>query len=420
MDSEIQITEEKRNWLSSLSPVELMDLYCEGTLKILEDEHVKAPIDINIYRTSITKEHQTLKISLTMTGIIAKLKVIGMYYSKINNTPQMDNLDYGLKLFLNNLTQQYKNGYFSEEQYISTRKLIIEYILDEVVDDIRKFTFKGYGNIPHYDMMFLLHEFAYRSPVHQNIYNYKGNDIRRTLVGRIEITTVNKYQDYKLNVQNIENQLLDGIRDFAYNIEEIVDIIFVQKEVQYRLSVLNELYFNFEHFLSVLIKTFRMNDETLGKRKIFKKQGYLAKVFDELDIKHHIDYSIISKEIENRCVESSSKYLELFKQDDKQTINLVEIFLKIIDMRNSLHANGFANKSTNEFSIAKMNFSEVKKDEQFSSMAMHQLVALLVISLYTMELIIEKLSLIEEINGVKVPDVIVDKYVEYIRELSSN
>jgi len=420
MDSEIQITEEKRNWLSSLSPVELMDLYCEGTLKILEDEHVKAPIDINIYRTSITKEHQTLKISLTMTGIIAKLKVIGMYYSKINNTPQMDNLDYGLKLFLNNLTQQYKNGYFSEEQYISTRKLIIEYILDEVVDDIRKFTFKGYGNIPHYDMMFLLHEFAYRSPVHQNIYNYKGNDIRRTLVGRIEITTVNKYQDYKLNVQNIENQLLDGIRNFAYNIEEIVDIIFVQKEVQYRLSVLNELYFNFEHFLSVLIKTFRMNDETLGKRKIFKKQGYLAKVFDELDIKHHIDYSIISKEIENRCVESSSKYLELFKQDDKQIINLVEIFLKIIDMRNSLHANGFANKSTNEFSIAKMNFSEVKKDEQFSSMAMHQLVALLVISLYTMELIIEKLSLIEEINGVKVPDVIVDKYVEYIRELSSN
>ena len=397
-----------------------MDVYCEGTLKILEDEHVKAPININIHRTSITKEHQTLKISLTMTGIIAKLKVIGMYYSKINNTPQMDNLDYGLKLFLNDLTQQYKDGYFSEEQYMNTRKLIIEYILDEIVDDIRKFTFKGYENIPHYDMIFLLHEFAYRSPVHQNIYNYKGNDIRRTLVGRIEITTVNKYQDYKLNVQNIENQLLDGIRDFAYNIEEIVDIIFVQKEVQYRLSVLNELYFNFEHFLSVLIKTFRMNDETLGKRKIFKKQGYLAKVFDELDIKHHIDYSIISKEIENRCVESSSKYLELFKQDDKQTINLVEIFLKIIDMRNSLHANGFANKSTNEFSIAKMNFSEVKKDEQFSSMAMHQLVALLVISLYTMELIIEKLSLIEEINGVKVPDVIVDKYVEYIRELSSN
>jgi len=420
MDSEIQITEEKRNWLSSLSPVELMDVYCEGTLKILEDEHVKAPININIHRTSITKEHQTLKISLTMTGVIAKLKVIGMYYSKINNTPQMDNLDYGLKLFLNDLTQQYKDGYFSEEQYMNTRKLIIEYILDEIVDDIRKFTFKGYENIPHYDMIFLLHEFAYRSPVHQNIYNYKGEDIRRTLIGRIEITTVNKYQDYKLNVQNIENQLLDGIRDFAYNIKEIVDIIFVQKEVQYRLSVLNELYFNFEHFLSVLIKTFRMNDETLGKKKISKKQSYLARVFDELDIKQHIDYSIISKEIENRCVESSSKYLELFKQDDKQTINLIEIFLKIVDMRNSLHANGFANKSTNEFSIAKMNFNEVKKDEQFSSMAMHQLVALLVISSYTMELIIEKLSSIEEINGVKVPDVIVDKYVEHIRELSSD
>jgi len=415
----MQTTEEQRNWLLSLSPVEIMDVYCEGTLKILEDEHVKAPIDINIHRTNITKEHQTLKISLAMTGVIVKLKVIGMYYSKINNTPQMGDLDYGLKLFLNDLTQQYKNEYFSEEQYINTRKLIIEYILDDIIDDLREFAFIGYKDIPHYDMMFLLHEFAYRSPVHQNIYNYKGNDIRRTLIGRIEITTLNKYQDYKLNIQNIENQLLDGIRDFAYNIKEIVDILFVQKEVQYRLSVLNELYFNFEHFLSVLIKTFRMNDETIGKKKISKKQGYLARVFDELDIKHHIDYSIISKEIESRCVESSSKYLELFKQDEKQTINLIEIFLKIIDMRNSLHANGSANKNTNEFSIAKIHFGEVKKDEQFSSMAMHQLVALLVISSYTMELIIKKLSSIEEINSVKVPDIIIDEYVENIRKLSS-
>jgi len=419
MDLEMKITKEQRDWLSLLSPVEIIDIYCERTLKTLEDEHVKAPIDISIHRQSITKEHQTLEISLAMTRVIAKLKIIGMLYSQINNTPQMNSLDYGLKLFLNDLTQQYKDGYFSEEQYINVRKLIIDYILDEVIEDIKKFTFVGYKNMPHHDIMFLLHEFAYRSPVHQDIYNYKGEDIRRTIIGRIEITTVNKYQDYKLNVQNIENQLLDGIRDFAYNIQELVDIIFIQKEVQYRLSVLNELYFNFEYFLSVIIKTFKMNDETLGKKKISKKQGYLARVFDELNIKHHIDYSIILKEIESRCVESSPIYLELFKQNDKQKINLVEVFLKIIDMRNSLHANGFANKDTNEFSIAKIHFSEVKKDKPFSSMAMHQLVALLVISSYTMELIIEKLSSIEEINSVKVPDIIVDEYIENIRQLSS-
>jgi len=418
MDSEIQITEEQRNWLSSLSPVEILDVYCEGILKTLEEEYVKAPIHINIERENITKEHQTLGISLVMTGVIAKLKVIGRYYSKINNMPQMNELDYGLKLFLNNLEQQYINKYFSEKQYINTRKLIIEYILDEVIENIKKFTFIGYEKIPHYDMMFLLHEFTYRSPVHQSIYNFQGEDIRRTVIGRIEITTINKYQDYRLNIENIENQLLNGIRDFAYNIKNIVNIIFVQKEVQYRLSILNELYFNFEHFLSVLLKTFKMNDETIGKKRISKKQAYLARVFDELDIKHHIDYSIISKEIENRCVESSSKYLELFQQDKKQTINLIDIFLKIIDMRNSLHSNGFANKDTNEFSIAKIHFNAVKKDEQFSSMAMHQLVALLVISSYTMELIIEKLSSIDEINGVKVPDIIIDEYVDNIHTLT--
>ncbi|MDD2265854.1 hypothetical protein [Sulfuricurvum sp.] len=416
-DPIIEINDEQKQWLLSLSPIEIIDTYCEGTLKILED-HMGMPLQVNVHRQTTTKPHQDLRTSLFMTKIIGELKIIGHFYAREHNILHMKELDYGLKQFLQTLTEQYHNGFFSQEQYINTRKLLNEYILDEIIDHTKTSFLIGHNNIPQYEMLFLLHEFSYRSPVHQNVYNFKGNDIRRTTFGRTELTTMNKYQDYKLNMNNIENQLLDSITNFSYTIKETIDIIFIQKEVQYRLSVLNEIYFNFEHFLSVIIKTFKMTDESIGKKKITKKQEYIARIFNELDINHSIDFVIISKEIMHRCKESSPAYIELFKQENKQNINLIDMFLKIIDMRNSLHSNGASNKDIHEFDIAKIHFNEVKKDQQFQSMAMHQIIALLVIASFSIELIIEKLSTLKEVNGVKVPDIIIDDYVENLRKIS--
>lgn len=412
----MKITEDQKNELQSMTDIEIINYYCENTLKTMEDE-IGMPINIHVHRTNTTKDHQDLKTSLLISNIVGKLKVIGKHYSIKNNSSHIQDLDYGLKLFLLSLIDSYKNNYISDNQYTDTKQLINDYILDENIENIKNFFLIGKDQIAQYKMIFLLYEFAYRSPVHQGQYNFKGEDIRRSTFGRIELSTMNKYQDYKLNIDNIENQLIDGISNFLYNITDIIDIIFVQKEVQYRTSILNEIYFNFEHFLSVIIKTFKMNDENLGKKKIRNKQGYLVRVFDELGIKHSIDYSIVFKEIETRCVESSSKYLKLMEKRDKQTINLIDIFLKIIDMRNSLHSNGASNKDIDAFNIGDIHYDEVKKNQQFTTMAMHQLIPLLIISVYSMELIVKKLSNLEKINGVTVPKVIIDEYVKHIKEL---
>lgn len=407
----IELTQQQKDNLLSLSPIEIMDQYCEGTLKTIEDE-IGMPIDINVHRQTETKTHQDFKTSLQMTMIIGKLKYIGMHYSKVNSSAHIDPLDYGLKLFLLSFIKSYNSGFFSENQFVNTKKLINEYILDEVLENIKEYFLVGYDHIPQYEMLFLLYEFAYRSPIHQDIYSFQGDDIRRTTIGRIELTTMNKYQDHKLNISNIENQLWDSITHFTYNIEEIVDIIFIQKEVQYRTSVLNEIYFNFEHFLSVIIKTFKMADQTLGKKILRNKQEYLARVLNELGISQHIDYKLISDEIQKRCLESSTKYLDLLKHDTKQTISLIDVFLQLINMRNSLHSNGTASKDIKAFDIGKIHFNEVKKDEHFSSMAMHQLIALMVISTYTIEIIVAKLSSLQKVNNIDVPKVIIDKYVQ--------
>jgi len=412
----MEITEETKERLLSLSPLEIIDKNCEGTLIKLE-EYLGMPIHIEVHRQNTTKEHQNFETSLYMSRIIVELKIIGRHYSKINSTSHVENLDYGLKLLLQDLTNAYAKDFLSREQYLGTKKLISEYILDELLDNVKKDFLIGYQDIPQYEMLFLLYEFCYRSPVHQIKYNFEGNDLRRTVLGRVELSTMNKYQDYKLNMNNIENQLFDAITNFTYSIKEIHNIIFEQKEVIYRVNILNEIYFNFEHFLSVIIKTFSMTDENMGKKKITKKQQYLARVFTELDIKHTIDFRVISTEIHKRCIESSSKFLSLLEQENKQTINLVDIFLKIVDMRNSLHSNGQANKDVGEFDIGHIHFNKVEKDKQFSSMAMHQLIILLLISSYSMELIIEKLSTLKKVNGVDIPKIIIDEYLEQRQHL---
>lgn len=407
--------------LKKFNAIEIIELYSHSKIIEIEDL-IGMPIHLDILRTNTTEEYQNSEISLQMTVIIARLKYFGRFHKMNNGFGNLDDLDYGLRLIYWELKESFKNNFITEEQFINIKKLINLYILDKSIINIKKFFFNSINKIPHTDIIFTLHDYAYNSSVYQQNHNFDGTDIRRTTIGRIEITTINKSQDIKLNLANIGNLLLDACIDFSYKINDIMETIFVQKEIQYRLSILNDVYFNIEYFLSVLIKTFKITDESLGKTKIKNKQDYLSRVLNELNIIHTVDFQEISKEIFKRCNRKvCDEYKNLLKQDKKQTINLVECFLKIIDMRNSFHANGHANKDIKAFKIAQIEYPEVKKDEQFKSMGIEHIVPLLIIAIFTVEKIVLKLHEIKEqnasINGIQVPDIIVDNYVKDIRKL---
>lgn len=409
-----EVTSEEKEIINNYTAIEIIENYCDSIIADIENA-LNTRIDLSYERTNETKEYQEFKISFIMSKIIVCLKFIGNYYKKKHNKPQIDDLDYGLKLFLIDLKSYEESGAIQINKSKEVEKIILDYILDEAILDIKQYFLLGHENIPQHEMLYVLHNFCYYSPIHQDTYSLSGDDIRRNSIGRIEMTSLNKYQDYRMNINNLESQLLNAIRSFNYNIKQIVDITIVQKEVQYRTNILNEVYFNMEHFLSILIKEFRMNDQELDKQRIRKKEDYLSRVLNELDIKHDIDFAIVSKLIKQRCPESS--YIHLLEQEEKQTVNYIDIFSKIINMRNSLHSNGFSNKDVSAFKIAKINYDEVKKDEQFTSMAMHQLIPLFIIIIHCMELITEQLSKKTEINGVPVPTTIIDKYVKELREL---
>lgn len=415
-NEEYNLTQEQKENLSKLSPIDIIDKYCEYTLGELE-KNIGCPIHISVNRVHTPKEHQDFEISHKISLIKAKLNTIGQY-SRGDNT-HMKPFDYGVKVFLIDLKKAYEEDFFTKEQVNEVKKIIIEYIFDDFIKAARDNFLVGHNNIYQYEMIFLLYEFTFHSPVFQEKYGFiKGSDIRKTTFSRIEIATMNAYQDHKLNIANIENQFLDSIADFSYSVEEAFNIIFEQKEVYYRIALLNNIYFNLEHFLSEIIKTFKIAEE------IKKKQEYLSKILIKLNMEQHVDYKLIYDEIEKRCKESSLEYLNILKCEKSHKISLITIFEQIINMRNSLHSNGAANKDISEFNIGKIHFNEVKKGKQFSSMAMHQLIILMVIATYTVEKIIEKMSEVKKINNIEVPAHIPDKYLEdreaCIKELRKN
>ena len=415
-NEEYNLTQEQKENLSKLSPIDIIDEYCEYTLAELE-KNIGCPIHISVNRVHTLKEHQDFKILYKISLIKAKLNTIGQYLRGDNT--HMEPFDYGVKVFLIDFKKAYEEDFFTKEQVNEVKKIIIEYIFDDFVKAARDNFLVGHNNIYQYEMIFLLYEFTFHSPVFQEKYGFiKGSDIRKTTFSRIEIATMNAYQDHKLNIANIENQFLDSIADFSYSVEEAFNIIFEQKEVYYRIALLNNIYFNLEHFLSEIIKTFKIAEE------IKKKQEYLSKILIKLNMEQHVEYKLIYDEIEKRCKESSLEYLNILKCEKSHKISLITIFEQIINMRNSLHSNGAANKDIPEFNIGKIHFNEVKKGKQFSSMAMHQLIILMVIATYTVEKIIEKMSEVKKINNIEVPAHIPDKYLEdreaYIEELRKN
>lgn len=405
----------QKEYLLSLTSSEIINYFSNEMLKIIEDE-IGMPIKLDIQRNKEVKAHQNLQTSILFSVIIGTLKFIGMYYSKKLNSTHINPFDFGLKLLLEEFSIALKDDLISEKQFLEITKLINEYILDEPIRYLKENFLIGSNNIPQYKMLFLLYEYVYQSPIHQSIYSFDGMDIRRSTFVRIEIATMNKYQDHKLNINNIEKQLLDSITNFNYNVHNIVNIISIQKEIEYRTDLLNKLYFNFEHFFSVIIKTFKLEE---GK-KITKKQNYLTTILNKLEINQHIGYKEIYNEIKERCKESSEDFLKLLEPENEQTISLINIFLQIINMRNSLHSNGASNKDINEFTIGKIHFKGVRAGEQYSSMAMHQIIVLVLITTYTIEKIIDKISKIKKLNDIEIPTIIIDKYLQHMKMLTSS
>ena len=127
----------------------------------------------------------------------------------------------------------------------------------------------------------------------------------------------------------------------------------------------------------------------IPRPKTHNKQSLLKDVLSYFKIADEIILKDVTEEIVSRCIESDVNIKNLFSNVKPTKQSMTGIFLRIINMRNSLHANGFVGKNENALCIGKVTFSKLTKGQQHNSMGLLNIITLLIFMSYILEKIVD-------------------------------
>lgn len=308
------------------------------------------------------------------------------YIRKIDdNISYIDDLSYGIKMILNDLKVGIRENKFSSIQYEEMKN----YIYDNHFEQFNKLPEKVfcYESILFEDILFIFLEFLYKSGIYSVKYDLCKDDVRKTFVGRLELATYNKIQDLKLNRLNFKSLFIDSLENYNYSLNEIISMTIEQKSTSYKTEFISSTFFYFEHLLKKIIKA-----HNIDVTKATKKQQPLRIVLEYFEIEEKLDLKIVLEKVLSRCNESSEKVKELLIQEFSLYKTKTEMFLKFVNIRNSLHDNGISNKDEIEIKIGKIKFNKVEKGKHHLSMNIMQVIILELILFFIFEEIIKKSS----------------------------
>ncbi len=361
----------------SMTSLDYIDFFIYGVL-VLTEQNIS--FDMSRYNTL-----EEGFVAQRKMGLQFSLKAYGKYsVSHDSYTDNGDILQIGLKRFFSDIKQLVLEDKFTIQQQIDIENSVFE-ILFSGFQTLSNKIFSSTEGIPFATIMFFLYEYVYRTPVHTSQYNFDSLDMRRNVFGRLEIVSLNKFHDYKLNKEHFQSIFLDTIKNFSLTLEEILSIVLNNKEVEYRTELLNRSYFNIEHFLSVLVEHF-----SIPRSATHSKQTLLADVLNYFGIDDEIILSDVTEDFVNRCVESDDSIKKLFENVRPTKQKMTDMFLRLINMRNSLHSNGFVSKNENALMIGDVVFSRTRKGEQHNSMGLLNVVTLLMFMSYILEKIVDE------------------------------
>lgn len=300
-----------------------------------------------------------------------------------DNISYIDDLTYGIKSILNILKLDSNEKEYSLSQYEEMKNYIYDNHFSEF-NNIPEKVF-SYKEILFEDILFVFLEFLYKSKIYSAKYNFDREDVRKTYIGRLELLTYNKIQDLKLNRLNFKPLFIDSLENYNYSLKEIISMTIEQKSTLYRTEFISSTFFYFEHVLKKIIKA-----HNIDTSKVRNKQQVLRVVLEYFEIEEKLDLKIVLDEVISRCNESSEQVKNLLIQENSFFKTKTEMFLKFVNIRNSLHDNGVSNKDEIEIKIGKVSFSKVNKGEHHQSMNIMQVIILEMILFFIFEEIIEK------------------------------
>ena len=184
-----------------------------------------------------------------------------------------------------------------------------------------------------------------------NHQNFNKNDVRMQLFVKFDFYTSYYFHNINLTIENYDKIVEDNL-ELGYSYEFSSESM-IFKEVYERTNYLSKFFFDLEYFLQQVNKKISYSDATKSK----KKNYFFNSLINKIGIENSLNINCIIMEI-NRIYGSDL----LFKVKDRK-IEYSLIFDYLTTFRNSLHNNGFSQKTLNKIDFGGI-LTEIKQNEQ--------------------------------------------------------
>lgn len=184
-----------------------------------------------------------------------------------------------------------------------------------------------------------------------NHQNFNKNDVRMQLFVKFDFYTSYYFHNINLTIENYDKIVEDNL-ELGYSYEFFSESM-IFKEVYERTNYLSKFFFDLEYFLQQVNKKISYSDATKSK----KKNYFFNSLINKIGIENSLNINCIIMEI-NRIYGSDL----LFKVKDRK-IEYSLIFDYLTTFRNSLHNNGFSQKTLNKIDFGGI-LIEIKQNEQ--------------------------------------------------------
>lgn len=210
-------------------------------------------------------------------------------------------------------------------------------------------------------------------------------DFRNAMFVRIEISVATYYHSIRQSKKYFKDIINDSL-ELGYSLKFSFGLAAGEREVQFRIAFLDRYFYNIDHFIQIMNREFGFasTDNTKRKQQVFTEMLKYFKLEDKFFTPKRI-FDIFSEDVKVKNYE----FIELLRDNSDRSIKYTDLYEYIANIRNSLHSNGFSNKTMNNLSLGELKY-EIRKGKFLKCISLTHLVALLIPMTKILEEIVRK------------------------------
>lgn len=224
-------------------------------------------------------------------------------------------------------------------------------------------------------------------------------DFRFQTFARLEIHVLTNHLSIISNFNNLEDMINECL-SLGYSLKMAIDAAVVMRSVALRISYWDRLFYSIEYYIQ------RMNDKFsfIEDSSTHKKSQYFTKMLEFLGLdRSAISVKDLVKVFAMHCPEELNSLNKALSQSiPSKSICFSTFYEYAATLRNSLHNNGFSNKTLNNLNIGLAKFDNIVIRQSVNCMSLYHLLSLFVALSEVFQRITAKT--LELYPGVVIPD----------------